>query len=516
MAEILDCTLRDGGYYTNWMFDAAFVSSFWSFHAESSIGIELGYISPVGKFQSSFYGPFRNCSSSFIRSFGEFNIADKDVAVMVNMKELRDIDSSQKDQFLWRLIHDNTPWNMVRIAVDIELWEDALRLGEYLSAHGLRWTINLMKCTSIDELTLQTLVNRLTRINGSVPVVYFADSLGSVCTSWFERFEALFTSFVEDGIELGFHGHNNRNMALANTLKALELGFTYLDASVLGIGRGAGNCQLEHLMLEMASCTTSELERLLCLVENHVMPLRNKYQWGPSMLFDMASRAEQHPNLVLDINSSSSDLKPNLKLSLIAGHSFVEANTEECQSNEGIDSLRNDIQSRFDSEYVLLFLGGVSLLKHASAIQHLKELRSLPAMSVNFRVRHIKQLCCDYFVTASQLRLMSYLNSEVYDKNLPIISSSLVSPAANQNLIHMPIELETGLSLEYALEVIYRLGFSRVYLAGLDQKEASHGGSSEYMKTSSVLDLYSARLSLSALHPTQHAIPLESVYDLII
>ena len=53
------------------------------------------------------------------------------------------------------------------------------------------------------------------------------------------------------GPALGIHAHDNMCLGLVNTLRAHAKGVTWLDATVTGMGRGAGNTRTEDLVIEL-------------------------------------------------------------------------------------------------------------------------------------------------------------------------------------------------------------------------------------------------------------------------
>ena len=82
-----------------------------------------------------------------------------------------------------------------------------------------------------------------------VDVIYLVDSYGSLFP---ENAAELAKKYLEYGEKykkkIGFHGHNNQNLAFANTIETLSYGVSYVDATALAMGRGAGNCAMELML----------------------------------------------------------------------------------------------------------------------------------------------------------------------------------------------------------------------------------------------------------------------------
>lgn len=82
-------------------------------------------------------------------------------------------------------------------------------------------------------------------------------------------------------IPVGFHAHNNLSLAIANSLSAIEAGATYVDATLRGLGAGAGNAQLEVLagVLQRKDIPTGlDFYKLMDIAENDVEPLMQRPQ----------------------------------------------------------------------------------------------------------------------------------------------------------------------------------------------------------------------------------------------
>ena len=112
-------------------------------------------------------------------------------------------------------------------------------------------------------------------------VLYFADSLGSMNTSDIEMiYNALKAEWIGD---LGIHTHNNKGLALSNSLKLISLGAQWCDSTIMGMGRGAGNVSTEALLMELEFLGHEKLySRSLSKCLSDFENLREKYGWGPN------------------------------------------------------------------------------------------------------------------------------------------------------------------------------------------------------------------------------------------
>ncbi|MEM9354004.1 MAG: aldolase catalytic domain-containing protein [Planctomycetota bacterium] len=291
----LDCTLRDGGYHNNWRFSTDFARGY--LKAAESAGIdvlEIGFRHLQAQPDS---GPFACSHDSFLKQL-HFP-SDVTVAVMVNLSEL----ISSTESLQQRTDHffpprSESPVSMVRVAAHFSTVQQAPAVVNRLHERGYRVGVNLMQAPS-KQLSE---VENAARIVGvcQPEVLYFADSLGSAYPAQVESIaDALRQAW---GGEIGFHAHDNRGLALINTLAAAECGVTWLDGTLMGMGRGAGNCRTECLLSELLS-TSAEYrpETLYPFLKAHVEPLMQTYGWGPNVLYSLAAEREIHPTYLQEV-----------------------------------------------------------------------------------------------------------------------------------------------------------------------------------------------------------------------
>jgi 4-hydroxy 2-oxovalerate aldolase len=126
-------------------------------------------------------------------------------------------------------------------------------------------------------------------------VIYLVDSFGSL---YAEDIEYLMNHFNEVAKtyskKIGIHSHNNQQLAYSNTLEAMRQGVTYLDATLGGLGRGAGNCPMELLMGYLKNPKYSLKPILECLDE-YILPLKGEMKWGSDVTYMLTGQHNIHP-----------------------------------------------------------------------------------------------------------------------------------------------------------------------------------------------------------------------------
>jgi 3-deoxy-manno-octulosonate cytidylyltransferase (CMP-KDO synthetase) len=296
MIKLLDCTLRDGGYYTNWNFETKMVQDLISTLDLSGVDvIELGYKSPVKG------GRYRKCNDRFIWEVLEHKLpVNAKLAFMVDAK-----DFISKESISFSLINDviadkkNSPFSICRLAIKYEEIEQAIQIGKYIKDKGYELIINLMGISLLSSEQIQNF-SKLNRLN---PIsLYFADSYGALEPNKTKELVDLFKSF---NCEVGIHTHDNLGLAFANCLTALENGATYIDGTLLGMGRGVGNVKTEQLVTYLQykhqdrNCTP--IQKFL---DKWMYRLLSKYKWGFTHNYMVSGLKHIHPLYTQTLQSS--------------------------------------------------------------------------------------------------------------------------------------------------------------------------------------------------------------------
>lgn len=280
--KILDCTLRDGGYYTKWDFDRSLVDVYIESCKELPIDyLEVGYRSiPLnGYYGEYFYLPLHVME----------RLAEQTTQKLVVILNEKDIRAEHVNKLL-------TPClgliDMVRIAIDPKHFERALKLAETIKLIGFEVGFNVMYMSKWKGQ--KDFLKVLPKVNGIVDYFYMVDSYGSIYPHDVIETIQLLKSFIND-VPLGFHGHNNMELALINTLTAIERGCEIVDATILGMGRGAGNLKTELLLTALNAQGKLDVDfNPLSKVVDAFSELLHKYEWKTNLPY-MVSGAHSLP-----------------------------------------------------------------------------------------------------------------------------------------------------------------------------------------------------------------------------
>ena len=289
---VLDCTLRDGGYYCNWDFDDRMVARYLSAIAQAGIGyVEVGFRSRTN---SGFAGKYKFSSDAMItRLCGHLNLG---VAVMIDAKDFlqQTAVDHQGLRALFRRRVDS-PVELVRVATTAQGLPQVAEICSVLKDLGYDVAINLMQANLFTEAQLEQVVT--TSVPSTVDVLYLADSFGGLTPEHTHRLiRTLKTHFPK---KAGFHSHDNLGLALANSLAAISAGADLVDASLLGMGRGAGNLRTEQLLLYLRFKNGAhhlDPSPLFDVVSTDFAALQARYQWGVSLPYMLSAVYDVHPS----------------------------------------------------------------------------------------------------------------------------------------------------------------------------------------------------------------------------
>ena len=180
---------------------------------------------------------------------------------------------------------------MRRILVEAARRKGRLKHGGGRGRQELDEADAIVMPDSTDLIDLDEALDDLSK--SRVPVFYIVDSFGAMYS---EQVEALVKKCAAalPGKTLGFHGHNNQQLAFANTIEAIIRNCNRLDGSLYGIGRGAGNCPIELLMAFLKN-PKFDLRPVLAVIQSHLLPLRKSIEWGYHIPYLITGALNEHP-----------------------------------------------------------------------------------------------------------------------------------------------------------------------------------------------------------------------------
>ena len=293
--KVLDCTVRDGGLMNDHNFDLAFVKAVYAADAAAGIDyMEVGYKAAKRLYARTQYGTWKFSDEDDIRrAIGEKNPGTK-IAVMA--------DADRTDYHTDILPREKSVVDLIRVASYIHQIPAALEMVQDAHDKGYETSLNLMAISTVPESELDCALEALA--NSAVDVIYVVDSFGTLYSEQVSDLVHRFQKYVRPaGKEVGIHTHNNLQLAFANTIEAIVGGANFVDASIAGLGRGAGNCQME-LVLSFLHNPKFKLRPVLECLQTTVEPLREKLRWGFAIPYLITGHLNRHPKAAMEFMES--------------------------------------------------------------------------------------------------------------------------------------------------------------------------------------------------------------------
>lgn len=531
--KILDCTLRDGGYYVNWDFDDYIVKKYIKSIAEANINItEIGF-----RFfsKNKFMGAHAYSSDEYIESL---KISKKiQIAVMINASELLNysggIKKGIKKLFSKKI---NSPVDIVRIAAharDIVLCKPIVN-----SLHRLGYKVcfNIMQIDSLNHDDLSKLISVISSWK-KVDVLYFADSFGSM--SNIEVKETLKLFKKNWNFDIGFHAHNNKGQALSNCIEAINNGADYLDSTILGMGRGAGNVQTENLLFEINSYmhNSYKVDPLISLSMVEFNDLKKKYHWGPNIYYYLSAAYRIHPTFIQELLSDPRYTPSNIitainSLKDINANSYSKNLMEKVLSNNNLNSKGSWSAKNFCKNKNVLIVGnGPSLRRYLSHIKDFIIKNKIFVICLNYNDLLPSKLISAYAI-CNEMRVSIEKNR--FNKiNKPIVLPKSLLLKAIGNTLNEKIILDYGLSIEknsfeinqfgcklsnplalpYAISFAKFGGANKILLAGIDGYSPTDRRQPELIKSIELYFQFFDKPELISITPTNLPLNCSSVFD---
>ena len=480
--KVLDCTLRDGGYYNNWKFSKSQILEYLdSIHQSNIDFIEIGF-----RFfnQNSDYGKLAFSDDNFIKTLGLKNKIK--YSVMVNSIDL----INDKNLILTKKIFKKKKYSkisVVRIAVNYNHIFDIVNHIKFLKSQGYKVIINLMQ---IHKITVSKLKNFLFFLKkNDIKIFYFADSFGSLKPKDVQKICINVKKFWKS--DFGIHAHDNCGYALANTLEAFNNGATYLDSTIMGMGRGAGNTSTESLITELSNLGFKKYNTkpIYSLTDSFFKKLKQKYKWGSSIYYHLAAIKNIHPSYIQELlfdTRYQHDEIINIILNLSKIKKIYSYNSETITKlKQKVFKLqKTKLPKLWCAEKNILILGqGKSVEFDKKQILKIAKKNKCTILSLNIN-RYIPNKLVDFHIVSDVKRysLDQHNYKDLKKIILPLNILEKFSYKKNKNLINYNLEIkkdtfkinENGcilpneLAIGYAIALCKYGGAKNLFFAGFD------------------------------------------------
>lgn len=284
--KVVDATMRDGGLVNNFMFTDEFVKELYQANVAAGVDyMEFGYRASKTMFNPADFGKWKFTNEEDLRAIVGENNTNMKIAIMA--------DAGRCDYKTDILPKKDSVVDMIRVACYIHQIPLAIDMIEDAKAKGYEVTCNLMAVSKVAGKDLEDGIKMIA--NSPVDVLYLVDSFGNFYP---EQIHSLAVQYVTamNGKQAGFHGHNNQQLAFANTIEACRWGVNYLDVTVNGMGRGAGNCFSEQLLSFLKNPKYSVMP-IYSFIEKHMLKLKAEGAvWGYDIPYLITGVMNSHPS----------------------------------------------------------------------------------------------------------------------------------------------------------------------------------------------------------------------------
>lgn len=466
--KLLDCTLRDGGYINNWEFGKDVISRIVNQVLIAGVEVmELGYLSTVnsGNADSARYNSLKDVR----RAFSNIKMENQDYAVMVNYGEY--------PAELLPVAEQDDP--IIRLAFHRKNLNEAFEYIKVLDSKGYRYYIQPMGVLNYSDKDFIELINMANATHAEA--FYVVDSFGVLELKDFRRLIFLVDNNLRDGILLGYHAHNNLQQAYSNAKYMIEQGLTHsmiIDASVFGMGRGAGNLNIElfakHLNKSYGKCYN--IEPFLEVFDEFLKPIFARQFWGYSLPFYLSSIHNCHPNYALFFSEKNTLTVKSIHelLSGISEEDKISFSKDKAAQyyNRYMDNYiddKADVKNLYDSigeRPVLILAPGKSIIREKDTVKSYIENRNPVVIGVN---RSSNEYKYDYLFVTNEKRLVdkpANVGKFIKTSNLHKILSETIQVNYSSYLAENSIVCDNPTLM--LLNLLTSMGIREVTIAGFD------------------------------------------------
>ena len=533
MINILDCTLRDGGYYNNWDFDENLVNDYLQTMNSLQIDfIEIGFRTLKNE---SFKGAFAYSTDSYLNSLNIPTGLKGKIGVMINGSEIADPKTqilSLEKLFKPKL---ESPVTLVRIACHTHEFNNCLPAANWLKKNGYLVGFNLMQISdcSYEEIT------GYAKNASSYPidVLYFADSLGSLDQQTLIKIIKAFQAGWKGA--LGIHTHDNMGKAIANVKKSIKSGLTWIDSTVTGMGRGPGNAQTEYLILSLKKRFKSQRSfiELFKLIRKHFKPMQNCYGWGMNPYYFLAGQNGIHPTyiqeMIQDNRYDEEDILAVIDHLKVKGGKKFSLNNLELARH----FYSNKTEGNWEPEKILknksiLILGsGPGVKRYQSVIESFIEKTQPYVIALNTQ-SNVRQELINARAACHPIRLLADFYEHIKLPQTLIVPFSMLPSNLKEEFIGKEIlnfgvkinnkgfgfyknycEIPVPLVMAYAIAIANSGKAKEILLAGFDGYNYEDPRQKEIDQVLKDYNDKKKSISIKSITPTRYRIPMKSIYS---
>lgn len=462
--NILDCTLRDGGYVNNWNFSNSDIQGITKNLNKANVEfIELGYLSEVKKSGGTIF--------SSIEETKKIKIPLEKKIIMINYGEykIENIPINNDDIFA------------IRVVFKKDQWKKAIAYSKVLKEKKYNIFLQPMQTCSYKDIELLELIEEVNKILPKA--MYIVDSFGEMSKEDLIRLSSLYSNNLNKDIFIGFHSHNNFQLSFALAIEFLKLNIIQkkiVDSSVYGMGRGAGNLNTELFTsyLNKNLNKNYKIDFILKIMDLYIEKIYQKEKWGYNLGHFLSASLGCHPNyatyLLEKVNMGVGIIKIILEK--------IPDNEKSVFNKELIERLYIEYQKEVSqkievkreneillNENILILAPGRSIKKSFLRINNfIVKQKNLTTISLNHKNRLIKT---EYILFTNEKRYEEYF--ENFKKTEKVIVSSNIKSNLEIDFVIDYIKYSKNGKENLSSEILFNFvenkkNIKKIYIAGMD------------------------------------------------
>ncbi len=466
---LLDCTLRDGGYVNDWRFGKDTIKGFVKKIAKT--GIEM-------------------CEVGFLKG----DSFDEDRAVFPDLESLKSMIGVKDKKMLYVGMldmsaplpldrippYDGSSVDMIRVIFKKNKIEEAYEYCKAIQELGYQISVNFVGTDMYSDVEFVEGIEKFNTLNPYAMAI--VDSFGLIKRKHFLRLVYLADNNMAPGVTLGYHAHNNLQQAFGNAEALVEMNLKrnlIVDACVFGMGRGAGNLNLELFAEYMNENydTHYKIEPMLEIMDEYLNDIYRKRFWGYSLPFYLSASTGCHPNYAIYL--AEKDTLPvkafNELLCSIPKEKKAKFSKEDAEyyyreyqenyidDKDALDALASELGNR----EILILAPGKSLVEQEKQIQEYRKKVHPLVIALNFAAEKFEP---DY-IFSSNMRRYAKIQGKTSAKC--ITTSNMKDCKVTDYVVNFSsyaskepeIIDNSGIMV---LKLLLALGIKKVHIAGMD------------------------------------------------
>lgn len=479
--QLLDCTLRDGAYIVDSKFGETAIKGIISKLQTAGVEIiECGWLKNAEHVAGTSFFHVPEDVNNYINEKSK----DSTYVVMIDWDRY---DLNYLPEY------DGKSIDAIRVVFPKNKFREGIEVGKKIKEKGYKIYFQAANTLAYSDDELVELANEIN--NSGAEAVSVVDTFGAMYEDDLERILKILDKCVDKNIRLGFHSHNNQQLAFANTMHFIKVlnetgRDVVVDASLCGMGRGAGNATTELVVNYLNSkCNSNyDLDSIMDAIDTYMTGFQEKYAWGYSTPFYIAGMYCCHVNNIAYLQNNhrtnAHDMRNIIESLLpedrkkydydLLEQKYIENQDRKIDDKEAVDKLRSELGISQDApRKILLIAPGKSSLIYQREIKEFIKKDNPVVIAVNALLPEYEY---DYLFITNAVRY-DYAKTaypEQFDLTAKILLSNIKNKAnENEYIVNFNRAIKRGWphfdnAVICALRLMDRLHAKEVYLAGFD------------------------------------------------